>query len=548
MAVIGSLIVLLGANNTALTAGLLKAEGELKAFGNTADTTTARTGAIFGGIGLVAAAGMGLAIKAAADFQEQMAIINTIALQTPEELTKTGDSIRALAVSSGTALSDLTTAYYDLLSAGIEPGTEAMSVLTQANTLAIGGLATTAQTVDLLTTAINAYGLDSKGAAVATDQFALAVKDGKVTAGQIADTFADVAPVAKTAGIGIDEIAAAYAVLTAQGVKPADAMTEFNRAIIELLKPGKELLDLQKKTGINFAELAADKGLVVSLQAMRDAAEANNVPFQDLFGRLEGFKFALATTGPDFANFAAELAKMQTGSGGTALEQMDQRMGTLVRQFDIFKASVGDLAITLGTALLPPVTAIFQTISSGVQSVTTWAQANPGLSSSLLPVITAVGLLGAGLAVLGAPFVVIAAGVVLVITQFDALQRGIQVVIDTIQRMIDLARIGADTVAGIPGVKAVTDVAGAGVRAVSGDFGPTLDARTFRQQFLLQTGRAASPLDYAAYQRGDSPIQLTHTTNVHLDGERVGQIIDRRLYDSSTATSSGGVGGHGPLQ
>jgi hypothetical protein len=52
------------------------------------------------------------------------------------------------------------------------PATKAMDALRQANTLAIGGLATTAQTVDLITTAINSYSLNTKGAAVATDQFA----------------------------------------------------------------------------------------------------------------------------------------------------------------------------------------------------------------------------------------------------------------------------------------------------------------------------------------------------------------------------------------
>jgi hypothetical protein len=169
VAVVGELLVILGGSNAALTSTLAKSEAELRAFSGTATTHGAHAA---GGLHTVGVAALGVAglvgvmgvasIKAAADFQEQMGIINTIAHQTPHELDQTGQAIRRLSTESGTGLGDLTQGFYDLLSAGV-PATKAMDALRQANTLAIGGLATTAQTVDLITTAINSYSLNTKG-------------------------------------------------------------------------------------------------------------------------------------------------------------------------------------------------------------------------------------------------------------------------------------------------------------------------------------------------------------------------------------------------
>jgi hypothetical protein len=168
VATVGNLLVLISGSNAPLTAALAKSEAELKAFSGTATGhgATASTGlhtvglAALGVVGAVAVMGAA-SVKAAADFQEQMGIINTIAHQTPEELNKTGQAIRGLSTSTGTGLTDLTQGFYDLLSAGV-PAAKAMDALRQANTLAIGGLATTAQTVDLITTAINSYSLNTR--------------------------------------------------------------------------------------------------------------------------------------------------------------------------------------------------------------------------------------------------------------------------------------------------------------------------------------------------------------------------------------------------
>lgn len=392
MSILGELVVLIAGNNALLTSSLAKSEAELTAFSGAAthhsglaSTALHAAGLAAVGLGAAAAVGTAVAVNAAADFQDQMAIINTIARQTPQELEKTGQSIRGLAASTGEPLKTLTQGFYDLLSAGIAPA-NAMAVLTQSTTLAIGALATTDQTVDLLTTAINSYGLTVSQSARATDMFALAVQDGKVTAAQIASSFADIAPLAKQAGIGIDEISASYATLTARGVPAAEVPTQMNRAIIELLKPNADLNALMEKTHLNFAEIAKQKGLVVALEEMRKAAEANHVPFTDLFGRLEGLKFALATTGGNFDAYGTELTKMHTVTG-TASAQAEERMGTFNRQAAILGETFGSLLVTIGGPLLPAFTGLVQALNDGVSAIAAWVSGFPNIGAALASLV-----------------------------------------------------------------------------------------------------------------------------------------------------------------
>jgi hypothetical protein len=466
MAVVGELIVLLAGNNALLTSSLAKSEAELKAFAATAKTQSTAAHSAMLGVGIAGAAVAagaaligGASIKAAADFQESMAIINTIAQQTPEELDKTGNAIRRLAIETGTGLPEMTSAFYDLLSAGIATS-DAMTVLKLSTTLSIGGLATVGETVDLLTGAINGYGLSMAGAAVATDQFALAVQDGKVKASEISATFSTVAPIAHATGIGIDEISASYAVLTAQNVPAAEAMTQMQRAILELLKPSKGLIELQEKTGINFAKLAADKGLVFALQTIRTSAEDLGIAFDSkLFPRVEGLNFALETTGPNFKKYNDELLKMQsltppTGAGGgarqfadtiapagPALTQAQERMGTFDRQMKILGVTINDIGITIGTALLPVIQKVADAVIPVVNGIAKWVAANPGLTAQLLIAAGVIGALALLVGLLSSPIILIGvaiAGVALIWKdQWANISAGAKVVIDVITTAIN---------------------------------------------------------------------------------------------------------------
>ena len=312
--------------------------------------------ATIGAVGFVGA--IGASVKAASDFEASLNTINTIAQTTPSNLADIGAGIRAMSRETGASLDDLTKGYYDLLSAGIDVA-DAQKVLGQANLLATGSLGTTAQGVDVLTTALNAFRLTGDDAATVAEELAVAVERGKVTLDQIAPSYANVAQTAAVAGVGTNEIAAAFANLTAQGVPAAEVTTQMNRAILSLIAPNAQLNELQKDLGVNFAEIARDKGLVVALEQLRVAAEKAGIPLLDLLGRQEAFKFTIATTGDNLGRYNEDLAAVADATG-TLADQVGARRQGLAFQFAVLKANIRDVGITVGSSLLPVLTPLIQ--------------------------------------------------------------------------------------------------------------------------------------------------------------------------------------------
>lgn len=325
---------------------------KLNQVGRNAGTAVARNlerGAIIGAGAATAA--IGYAVNQAMDFEAHLNTINTIAREDAEGLAAIGQTIRQESRESGVAVEDLATAYYDLLSAGIKTA-DAQKTLHAANTLAIGGLSTTAEAVDLLTSAINAYGGDASKGAQFADEFAKAIERGKVTAAELAASYASVAPLANSLNIENAELAAGYARLTAGGTAAGEAATQMASAMTALLKMTPQLKALQKATGKNYAAIAGSKGLNVALQQMRDDAEKAGVPLVELLGRKEALLYILASTGENLDEYNADLAAMGDAAG-TAAGQMGERQQGLAFQLKKLKANVNDAAITIGSKLLP---------------------------------------------------------------------------------------------------------------------------------------------------------------------------------------------------
>lgn len=306
-------------------------------------------------IGAGAAVGaIGYAVKLAGDFEAQLNTINTVAQVTPDRLAEIGEGIKSISRETGTSTDDLTAAYYDLVSAGIKAA-DAQSVLEQANKLAIGGLSTTGEAVDLLTTAINSYGGDASKAAQFTDYFAEAIAAGKTTAAELAASFATVGPMAAKFGVGLDEVAAAVGVMTAKGTPAAEVFTQMRAAIKLLAKPTKDLAALAKETGHNYAAIAKKDGIAAAYQQMDKDAKAAGTSVLAISGRMEAAQFAAQVTGDSFDDYNKELEKVRHSSDGVgvAQEQMAQRQKGFNFAMQKLTANVKLAAITVGSELLP---------------------------------------------------------------------------------------------------------------------------------------------------------------------------------------------------
>lgn len=292
-------------------------------------------------------------IDAAAKFDDQLRTINTVAQVSDEQLQRIGDSIQALSRETGKTTEELTSGFYDLVSAGV-PAEHAMDVLKDSAILATGALGTTQETVDLLTSTLNAYGMEATESGRLTDIFAKTVADGKVTAGELGQTIAQIAPIASAAGVEIEEVAAGFAELTAQGTKASMAATQMKSAISALITPNETLARIQDEVNLNFAEMARSEGLAQALQALRDAAGSDEA-FAKALGSVDALQFALAATGENAGDFAQELAAVEKAArdGGVALGQYTEKSKSAAEAQKRLDAEVMTLQQDLGAALMP---------------------------------------------------------------------------------------------------------------------------------------------------------------------------------------------------
>ena len=202
-----------------------------------------------------AAAIAGASIKAAEGFEQGMGKVNSIAGLNQKQLDKLGKQLLQTSSDTGKAATDITEAAYQALSASV-PTEKLNDFVRTAAKLSKAGFSTTAESVDLLTTAINAYGMKTEDATNLSDKLMTVQNRGKTTIAQLAGAMGNVIPTASALHVNIDNLAAGYITLTKQGINTAAATTGLRSMLNELSKTGTTVDEtLRKKTGKSFSEL-----------------------------------------------------------------------------------------------------------------------------------------------------------------------------------------------------------------------------------------------------------------------------------------------------
>jgi len=232
----------------------------------------AAAGTVAAGAAITAMVGKGIAEFG--DLQKGMNEVFTLMPGMSEEAMQAmTDDVQAFAAEVGITTDDVVPALYNSISAGV-PAENVFTFLETANMLAVGGVTDLNTAVDGLTSVTNAYGVEILSAAEASDIMFTAVKAGKTTVDEIAASIGNVAPLAASVNVGFDELNAAIATLTAQGIATPQAITGIKAAMSNILKPAGDMgvaMDNIARALINQGELTGP--LVERYQALQESAE-----------------------------------------------------------------------------------------------------------------------------------------------------------------------------------------------------------------------------------------------------------------------------------
>lgn len=295
-------------------------------------------------------------VKWASDFTDGMAKIYTIADEGKKPMSEMREELIQLSNQSGYSLEDLAEAEYQAVSASVDTS-KAVTFLTDATRLARGGFTSTTQAVDLLTTVINAYGYEAEDAAYISDVLLRTQNDGKTIVDELAHSMGTVIPTAANYNVSLEQLAAAYATMTKQGVNTSRATTFLNAMFTELEKESSTIAKtLDAETGKSFAQLMAEgKSLADVLGILYNAVDGDNEQFQRMFGNIRSGKAAAALLTDDFAILNYEVERMRDALGQTdhALEVLETPSLKAKRAIQQLKNSGMELGATLINTLAP---------------------------------------------------------------------------------------------------------------------------------------------------------------------------------------------------
>ena len=305
----------------------------------------------------------GVTIKAAGDFEEGMNNVSTLIDTNVENMDALKNKVLEIGRESPKPISDLTDGLYAIRSAGISAD-EQFKVLKGSEKLAVAGLSTTAEAVDLSTSAINAFGLKGKAVDKVYDTFFKTVKFGKTTVSEFAQGFGATAGVVASSHISIEEYSASIAALTTTGMKAGIAHTQVKAAIAGLSRGSKEQMTVFKKLGANSFTDLVDKsgGMVNAFMRINKAVGGNQSELIKLVGSVEAYNAILSLTGATHGKYKEAMQEISGGSNAIDEAYTKQTQG-INAQMNRLKNSYTAVGIELGNALLPVFTKIVDAVS-----------------------------------------------------------------------------------------------------------------------------------------------------------------------------------------
>ena len=312
----------------------------------------------FGSIAKKALVGLGIGkiiadgVNNASEFETAMAKTSTLFSGTAEEFDALKSQILNLSGSYGVAATTLAEAAYSAESASV-PMEQLGPMLESSAKLATAGFTDIDTALSATAKTMNAYGEASMSADDIQKVLIQTQNLGITTVGELGASLANVTPTAAAMGVSFDQVGAAMAQMTAQGVPTAQATTQLRSAMTELGKSGtkadkafREAAKGTKYAGMSFQE-AMSKGANLGdvFGMMQTYADKSGLSMVDLWGSVEAGNAAMMIAS-DVERFNSNLEQMSTESDvvGEAYGKMANTFGNSMNRL---KESAQNFVTTL---------------------------------------------------------------------------------------------------------------------------------------------------------------------------------------------------------
>lgn len=291
--------------------------------------------------------------KKAMEFETSFAKVNTLLDKNTTDLGAYKDEILKTSNETGVSVGELSESIYNSISAGVDQS-DAIGFTSEAVKLAKGGFTDTSKAVDLMTTALNGYGLETEKSTEIADMLITTQNLGKTTVDELAGSMGAVIPIANNANFGMEELGTSYALLTQKGIATNEAGTMIKSMLGEITTNGSKAdKTLRELTGKGFTDLKNEGASTTEILALLDGeAQRNNSSLKDMFGSMEAGTAALTLMSSGGSEYNNILSQMQNSAGATT-DAYNIMSNTTQEQMGKLKNSFENIGISLGEKFLP---------------------------------------------------------------------------------------------------------------------------------------------------------------------------------------------------
>lgn len=338
----GKVVIETDLDSSGIEKGLSKL-GSITAKGMKAATVAITgTAAALGG---VAAA----AIKVGSDFESQMSRVKAISGATGEEFEQLKEQAMQLGADTSFSASQAAEGMENLAAAGFTTS-EIMSAMPGLLNLAAASGEDLASSSDIAASTLRGFGLAASDAAHVADVLAANANRTNSSVADTGEAMKYIAPLARAAGLSLEETAAAIGIMANAGVNGSQAGTSLRGALSRLSKPTKDMSEAMDELGISFYDSNGKmKSLTEQVGMLRQATEGmtdeqKNNYLVTLYGQeaLSGM-LALINEGEGSLGELTNAYKNCDGAAQKAAETMQDNLSGALEQ-------LGGSAQTLGLA------------------------------------------------------------------------------------------------------------------------------------------------------------------------------------------------------
>lgn len=298
----------------------------------------------------------------AKDLDTAVRQVSTLTTDGILPVDKIKKEVRAISDETGRAQTEIASAMYEALSSGVDES-KVVDFTKSAITLSEAGFTDLGTSIDATTTILNAYGNKAFDVGKISDILVKTQDKGKITVDELAKSIGRVIPTAAAAGVNVDQLGAAYSILTAKGMNARIATTNLEGMLSELSTTGSNVDKvLRMRTGKSFAQLS-DEGVNLGevLSIVQGAADDAGLTLKDMFSQSTAGSAALSIMSDGVKGYTDALGAMNNAQGSAAKNA--EKMHGAEYNWGKAMEQIKNTMIDLGNAIAPVIIPIAQDIS-----------------------------------------------------------------------------------------------------------------------------------------------------------------------------------------